>query len=233
MATVDDIKNSVWGLGKQGYGYIVQGTSCIRQRIDIAITTSQGSDPLRPLFGTTIYKQYDTPINIAIPTIKNEIATAIKKWVTDVTVKKITCKVDVSHLTFNVLMEDLDGDTSVIGYTFTNGVIAPISISATDIRIATDIPLMDMPVLGIIEGYVATLSLDGVNTLTTTEVSYSLNELRQWVVINWGKYGTWEIEEFEQGDFSEDFGSDFFVKQYQLVLYTNRYPRAVIQVKVV
>ena len=214
MATANDIKNSVWGIGIQGYGYIVQGTSCIRQRINIALTTSKGSDPLRPLFGTTIYKQYDTPINIAIPIIKNEIATAIKTWVSDVTVV------------------DIDGDTSVIGYTFTNGVITPIDVSATTLRIAGDIPLMDMPVIGRVEGYIATLCVDGVNVLATDTVSYTLNELRQWAVINWGQYGTWEIEEIP-GDFSDDFGDDFYTKKFQLVLYTNRYPNAVIIVKVI
>lgn len=232
MATANDIKNSVWGIGIQGYGYIVQGTSCIRQRINIALTTSKGSDPLRPLFGTTIYKQYDTPINIAIPIIKNEIATAIKTWVSDVTIKKVTCKVTVSHLVFNVTVVDIDGDTSVIGYTFTNGVITPIDVSATTLRIAGDIPLMDMPVIGRVEGYIATLCVDGVNVLATDTVSYTLNELRQWAVINWGQYGTWEIEEIP-GDFSDDFGDDFYTKKFQLVLYTNRYPNAVIIVKVI
>jgi len=232
MATASDIKNSVWGIGIQGYGYIVQGASCIKQRINIALTTSQGSDPLRPLFGTTIYKQYDKPINAAIPIIKNEIATAIKKWVSDVTVTKVTCTVNVSQLTFNVYVKDIDGDTSVIGYVYTNGVITPINNSATEIRIASNVPPLDVAFLGRVEGWVATICVDGVNLLQSTEVSYTLNDLQQWCTINWGKYGTWEIERLA-GSFNDDFSSDFDTVQYQLVLYTNNYTTATIQVKVV
>ena len=232
MATASDIKNSVWGIGIQGYGYIVQGASCIKQRINIALTTSQGSDPLRPLFGTTIYKQYDKPINAAIPIIKNEIATAIKKWVSDVTVTKVTCTVNVSQLTFNVYVKDIDGDTSVIGYVYTNGVITPINNSNSSLSLAAAIPTLDPPIFGILKGYKVTIYLDGTTPFASSEVVYSKNEMQQWVNNNWGIYGTWFIQNIPSS-FSNDFSSDFDVQQAQLVLNTTSYPKAAIQINIV
>lgn len=105
MATLAQIKTATWGIGLQGPGTVVTGLSCIRQRLDIAIRTTKGSDPCRPLFGSDVYKYVDAPVTAAIPNIKKAIIDAVALWVTDVRITSITHLLDVSHLTFLVTYE--------------------------------------------------------------------------------------------------------------------------------
>lgn len=64
----------------KGYGVIVQGIASLRQCLELIIRTTQGTDPLRPEFGTKIYSFQDAPLNIAIPNIKREIFEAVEIW---------------------------------------------------------------------------------------------------------------------------------------------------------
>lgn len=72
-----------------GPGVIVEGIAAVRQRMDIAIRTTKGTDPLRPEFGSLVYKYIDGPDNIAIPNIKAEIIKALQLWVPEIKVVAI------------------------------------------------------------------------------------------------------------------------------------------------
>lgn len=89
MATLANIDNPVWGMGTLGYGVIVEGIAAIRQRMDLAIRTTKGTDPMRPQFGSRVYKFIDAPLNIAIPNIKRELLEALGMWVPDIKVISI------------------------------------------------------------------------------------------------------------------------------------------------
>lgn len=89
MATLKNISNSVWGLSVVGYGVIVEGVAAIRQRIDLAIRTTKGTDPLRPEFGTNVNKYIDRKTVVAVPNIKREILAALQMWVPEITVISI------------------------------------------------------------------------------------------------------------------------------------------------
>ena len=80
MALITDIKSVNWQLGLQGTGDIAENLADIRQCIGLIITTSKGSDPLRPEFGTDIYKLVDKPVNVAAPKIVEQILTGIQLW---------------------------------------------------------------------------------------------------------------------------------------------------------
>jgi phage baseplate assembly protein W len=86
LATLATINSPVWGISKYGYGVIVEGIAAIRQRMDIAIRTTKGTDPLRPQFGSNVYRYVDYPINTAIPNIKRELLDCLDIWVKDVKV---------------------------------------------------------------------------------------------------------------------------------------------------
>lgn len=90
MASLKNINSPVWALSQIGYGVIVEGVGAIRQRIDLAIRTTKGTDPLRPEFGSYVYKFADVPTNIAIPNIKKEILSSLQLWVPEIKVLKIS-----------------------------------------------------------------------------------------------------------------------------------------------
>jgi len=67
----------------------VEGIAAVRQRMNLTIRTSQGTDPLRPEFGSLVYKYADAPLPIAIPNIKKELLEALAMWVPDISVVAI------------------------------------------------------------------------------------------------------------------------------------------------
>lgn len=187
MPTLSDITNTVWDDSLQGFGYIVEGISCKKQQIDIAIRTSKGSDPLRLDFGTTIYLQLDKPMNIAIPNIKNEIATVIKKYVPSVTLKKITYTYTANgDITFYITYVDNDGATDTLGYLASNGTLSPVNV-----KIVLQASIPNNP-----NGYNYKLNLllNGIdaNPLEPVGGFVSIDELYNWVLINWSYLADWQ-----------------------------------------
>lgn len=89
MAGIKDIQSPVWAISTVGYGVIVEGVSAIRQRIDLAIRTTKGTDPLRPEFGSRVYKYVDAPVNVAVPNVKKELLEALGMWVPEIKVISI------------------------------------------------------------------------------------------------------------------------------------------------
>jgi uncharacterized protein len=58
----------------------VQGLADVEQCIAIILTTPQGSDPLRPTFGSDVWRYIDYPVNLATPRIVSELTRAITQW---------------------------------------------------------------------------------------------------------------------------------------------------------
>jgi phage baseplate assembly protein W len=94
--TLADITSADWsmaldtqGVPGSGIGNIVQGLADVNQCIQIILTTSKGSDPLRPTFGADVRRYIDAPINAAIPAIVREVTEAILRWEPRVTLVSI------------------------------------------------------------------------------------------------------------------------------------------------
>lgn len=102
MTTINDIKSVNWQIALSGVGDVAESLQDIRQCIGLIIVTSKGSDPLRPEFGTDIYKLVDKPVNVAAPSIVSEILRGIQLWEPRVKVNKIVYKVDVEKIYFNM-----------------------------------------------------------------------------------------------------------------------------------
>jgi len=114
-----------------GYGVIVEGVAAIRQRIDLAIRTTKGSDPLRPEFGSNVYKYVDAPDSLAIPNIKREILNSLDIWVKDIKVTGIKSFLKatgnpVFEVTFRLVDDSL---TQSIVFDLQSGVVSSNAVS--------------------------------------------------------------------------------------------------------
>lgn len=128
MSILQNITSPVWSLSINAFGSIVQGLTAIRQRIHIALTTTKGTDPMRPLFGSDIFKYQDAPINVAVVEIKREILLSLQKWVPDITNIKVTYSIKDENAIFNIAYgltnsEILDS----VQYELANGTITNVT----------------------------------------------------------------------------------------------------------
>ena len=93
----------------------MQGLRDISQCIYIIATTVKGSDPLRPEFGSDIRQYLDRPAS-QVPAMIRAITQAIEIWETRVRITRVSYKVDVSHITFQIewtTLAGVAGDTNV------------------------------------------------------------------------------------------------------------------------
>jgi phage baseplate assembly protein W len=90
--TLDDIRSADWSLKLGAIGEIVEGIADVEQCLGIIVTTPQGTDPLRPTFGSNIWRYIDQPINSALPAMVSELTSAITRWEPRVTLVSVTAQ---------------------------------------------------------------------------------------------------------------------------------------------
>lgn len=109
MATkIQDIVSTNWQLSNQTIGQIAEGIDDIRQCIGIILTNTKGSDPLRPLFGSDIWRFIDNPVNTAVANISAEIIDCIGKWEQRIRIKELTYNITGSKIDFELTAELLE-----------------------------------------------------------------------------------------------------------------------------
>lgn len=114
---LSNIKSVNWQLSNKKLGDVVEGIEDIRQCIQTILTTTRGSDPMRPLFGSDIYTHIDKSVNIAAALISAEIVKAITLWETRIVLKSITYTIDGSTINFEIKTELLEsGETTEISF---------------------------------------------------------------------------------------------------------------------
>lgn len=190
MATLQQILSPVWSYGLSGGGAVAEGLAAIRQCIDIIIRTTPGTDPMRPEFGSNVYKYQDYPADVAIPNIKKAILEAIALWERRVVVTSITHTLDVSRLYLNVTYKLTDDVlTDIISIIVSNG---GISTGITPKRLILQGYFPPNP-----NQYQYTISciLDGAGILPVAPANGfpSVADLFQWVRTNWLNYGQWYL----------------------------------------
>lgn len=115
MTTINDIRSVNWQVGLGGPGEVAENLADIRQCIGLIITTTKGTDPLRPEFGTNIYRLVDRPVNVAAPAIVQEILTGIQLWEPRVRVKSLVYTLQYERILFDLNLELLvNGDAALI-----------------------------------------------------------------------------------------------------------------------
>lgn len=187
MATLDSIQSKVWGISVLGSGIIAEGIASLRQCISIILHTSLGSDPLRPLFGSRVYKYQDAPVNIAIPNIKASIIEALRIWEKRIKVQSVNHRiVDAGHLEFEIvyLLVDENLLDSII---FRPGGV--ISGTSNMILQAIFPPGSDT----LLNTIAFKLNDTEVHPLPPITGFPSTTQTFDWCVANWGNYGTWRL----------------------------------------
>ena len=76
----------------------VKGVNDIIQSWNIILSTIPGSIPLRPQFGSNLYKYIDQPVNAAFASMANTIIRDLEKWEKRAKVKKVTKTVSGSNI---------------------------------------------------------------------------------------------------------------------------------------
>src|SRR5258708_10463616 len=90
--TLADITSADWSLALGAIGEVVQGIADVEQCLGIIVTTPRGSDPLRPTFGSDIWRYIDFPISLALPAIVSELTSAITIWEPRVNLVSVTAQ---------------------------------------------------------------------------------------------------------------------------------------------
>lgn len=80
VRTLSDVRSIDWSPRLGADGDIVEGYDDISQCLAIILTTPKGSDPLRPEFGSDVWKWIDRPVNEAVAPIVREVWEAISIW---------------------------------------------------------------------------------------------------------------------------------------------------------
>lgn len=186
MAYLSEIQTTLWSKSLMGYGVVVTGLDCIKQRMDLAIRTGKGTSALRPLFGTDIYKYQDKPVNIVVPNVKNEILRAIMLYVPEVKIKKINHTIYNGAVTFEVIALLLI-DLSEFVYVYN-----PTTTIGTTTNLALQGAFPDNP-----NGfsYGISIVLNGNEMLPAAPaIGFgSWSETFIWVKNNWGYLGMWAL----------------------------------------
>jgi phage baseplate assembly protein W len=90
--TLEEIRAADWSLKLGAIGEVVEGIADVEQCLAIIVTTPQGTDPLRPTFGSNIWRYIDYPLDRVIPAIVSELTTAIARWEPRVTLVSVTAQ---------------------------------------------------------------------------------------------------------------------------------------------
>jgi len=192
LAKLADIKSPVWSYSISGGGAIAEGLAAIRQCIDIIIRTTPGTNPLRPEFGSNVYKYQDHPLDVAIPNVKKAIREAVALWEPRVVITSISHRIgnpgDQSHVYFD------------IGYKLTDQALNDlITVAIGNGGITTGVNPRALVLQGFFppnpSGYQYEVQciLNGAEILPAPPVNgfADRNSLYQWVKQNWLNYGQW------------------------------------------
>lgn len=168
-----------------GSGAVAEGLAAIRQSIQLILTTTPGTDPMRPEFGSDVYKYVDTPLPTAIPNMKKAILEALALWEPRIKVTAIPHGVkNNSNVLFSITYDILDDNIS------------------DTLDIIPGVPLAQPLILqGLFppnpSAYRYTVSgkLNGSDILPPAPEGgfTSTTDLYNWVHTNWAGFGRWYL----------------------------------------
>jgi phage baseplate assembly protein W len=172
-----------------GVGAIATGLEDIRQCIDFILRTIPGSDPLRPLFGSNVYRFMDAPVNSMVPNLKKEIFEALNLWEPRITVTSITHEITLGQVAFNISYQVNDSSIlDSLSWSFSG--IIQVSESTSGVIISAAIPVK-VP----FGYYNVSFVVDGKAVFPPTPAYgfASAETMLAWINENWFAYGRWYI----------------------------------------
>lgn len=97
-----------WQLALGG-GY-AEALDDLIQSIAIILRTRRGSDPLRPDFGSDIWRYIDYPIDRARPHLVREAVAAIRRWEPRVRIERVTVELmEAQHVRIGIHFVTAEG----------------------------------------------------------------------------------------------------------------------------
>ncbi|ACF12731.1 GPW/gp25 family protein [Chloroherpeton thalassium ATCC 35110] len=114
MINLSEITATDWSRKLGDYGNVVQGANDVSQCIHIILTTRKGEVPLRPDFGTDIYKWLDAPILQARTNIVREVTRALSEYEPRIEVGKVTVEQAEAGLSVQVAWRLKGEDTEYL-----------------------------------------------------------------------------------------------------------------------
>lgn len=119
MTLLTEIKSSEWQLSLSEQGKVVEGIDDVNQCIYIILQTRKGEDSFRPEFGCGIFDHIDRPVTESLPVMMKAITDSINLWEPRVRITKITPKVTLEGVQFNITWKLTDAvDTGQIDITY-------------------------------------------------------------------------------------------------------------------
>lgn len=118
MTLIKDIKTKHWSLSIKKPGEIVSDLDDINQCIYLILTTSQGTDRMRPTFGCGIFKYLDKPVNTVISSMAKAVGDALQIWEPRITIKKITIGLDE----LSTVIVDVEWESNISQITTTTSI---------------------------------------------------------------------------------------------------------------
>lgn len=113
-----DVQTRDWSISLTAFGELVTGPEDIAQCIRIILTTEKGSDPLRPEFGSDIYRYVDYPVNAAAALIRADIIAQVNRWEPRARITAVEVKFEGAQIIFSVFWADRrtgeDSETEII-----------------------------------------------------------------------------------------------------------------------
>ena len=98
-----------WQIAMGGDGY-AEALDDLRQAIAIILLTRRGTDPLRPDFGSDVWRYVDHPIDRARAHIVREAVEAIRRWEPRVKIERVTVTLAAdAHLKIGIHFTTADG----------------------------------------------------------------------------------------------------------------------------
>ena len=193
MATLNNILSPVWTLSLNGGGEIAEGLDAIKQCLNVIVRTTKGTDPLRPEFGSDLYKYADQPLNTAIPNMKLAMLDAVAMWEPRIKVTYIAHTLgdtDKGQIDFKLGYSLADGSISdsLIVAVNSGGVITGSTRQRMILRAY-------LPMDGTGLQFQISGQLNGANILPAPPASgfSSVSDLYAWVQQNWTNYGQWYL----------------------------------------
>lgn len=92
-----EIQSKNWQIDITQPQSVVVGSDDIQQSISIILRTRKGEDPLRPHFGSDIWRWIDKPVNTAVPNMKKEILDAIEMFEPRVKITSLKAEILMDH----------------------------------------------------------------------------------------------------------------------------------------
>ena len=102
MTNLNEITYIDWQYKLNKIGSVEEGVDDINHCIAIILTTRKGSVPLRPTFGSEIYKYVDYPVNEAIPNITRETIDALALWEIRIIVDSVSVEINETHIIIKI-----------------------------------------------------------------------------------------------------------------------------------